>query len=242
MNIENQATILLKREKGILKASVVFLQEEWSILSNKLDDLHPEENKVLQSYTHIRRKLSYVLGRIAAKKAIQQLSDYPFLQHIWIDNGVFLFPIVRCAALENIQVSISHCDNIGVSIAFPESHPMGIDIEKMEISRLEVFSSQLTALEKLLLIEKTKNDIHGFTSLFGIKEALSKVIKTGMMIDFKLLEIDRLEILEHTLMASFKHFSQYKGFAFTSGQYVVSVVLPRKTDVDLGVLQQFFEK
>lgn len=53
--------------------------------------------------------------------------------------------------MQNIQVSISHCDAIGFSTAFPEAHPMGIDVEKISPDRTDVILSQITPTEQSLL-------------------------------------------------------------------------------------------
>lgn len=222
-------------------AYVAILQGELSELTLSINTLHPNEKAIYQAYQHNRRKESYLLGRLSAKEAILPLTNISSPKSIWIDTGVFQFPVVKCPNMSNIQVSISHCDNIGFSIAYPEAHPMGIDIEKIQEDRKETVLSQLTKNEQSLLAQKYKNTIPYYTALFSLKEALSKVIRTGMMLDFKFLEVDNITINKQVLDCTFTHFGQYKGVAYSNGAYVFSIVLPKRTKVDFSQLWKGLE-
>ena len=206
-----------------------------------LDRLHPNEQLVYRNYHYNQRKTSYLLGRLSAKQAILPLINISSPKSIWIDRGVFQFPIVKCPNNSNIQVSISHCDRIGFSIAYPEAHPMGIDVEKINADNRTTVLSQLTQKEQLLLTQKNNNSIATYTTLFSIKEALSKVIRTGMMLDFKFLEIDSIKIVQQTMECTFTHFGQYKAVAYFKNDYVFSIVLPKRTKTQLKLAWQMLE-
>lgn len=49
-----------------------------------------------------------------------------------------------------------------------------------------------------------------YTLLWNIKESLSKIIKTGLMIDFKILELESIELENGYHVGYFKNFPQYK--------------------------------
>jgi 4'-phosphopantetheinyl transferase len=231
--------ILLIREKQEFQACIACIQGGLKEGILHLEKLHPNEKSIFNAYRDDRRKESYLLGRLTAKRAILELSNISSSKSIWIDKGVFQFPIVKGANLQNIQVSISHCDTIGFSIAYPEAHPMGIDVEKVHSDRSAEVLSQLTNEEKLLL--KDNANISGYTAIFSIKEALSKVIRTGMMLDFKFFEIEAIKETQQILECTFTHFGQYKAFAFFKRGYVFSIVLPKRTNVQLDKLWQMID-
>ena len=234
--------IELIRDKQDFSANVSFIQGALPDLLLYLDKLHSEEEAVYNSYQHKRRKESYLLGRLSAKEAVLSLTNINQPKSIWIDTGVFQFPIVKCPSLSNVQVSISHCDTIGFSIAYPEAHPMGIDVERIQTDRMALILSQLTDNEKLLLTQQNKNNITSCTALFSIKEALSKIIRTGMMLDFKFLEVDTFSQNKKVVECTFTHFGQYRAFAYSIGNYVFSLVLPKRTSVNLIQVWKMLEE
>ena len=223
--------IVLNRKNQQFCAGVGMTKGELVSNSYYSNLLHPKEKNVLNNYKYHLRKESYLLGRLSAKQAIAAMVGNNYPQSIFIDTGIFQFPVVRCPNMQNIQVSISHCDQIGFSIAFPEEHPMGIDVEKISIDKVNVVLSQLTEDEKKDL--KTYNNIKGFTALFSAKEALSKILRTGMMLDFKFLETEILKPKTNILECTFKHFGQYKALIYVQNEYVFSIALPKKTNVNL---------
>lgn len=232
--IINSTAISLIREKKQFQAGIALVT---GILKEAeyLDKLHFEELKIINGYSHERRKTSYLLGRLAAKQAICQIYPNKQQKKIWIDTGIFSFPIVRGMNVQNIQVSISHRDKIGFSIAYPESHPMGLDVEHIHEKRKEIILDQLTVYEQNLLKGNAANIVN-FTAFFSIKEALSKILRTGMMLDFKFLEIATFQKREQVLECTYTHFGQYKAYAFIKNNYVFSIALPKRTTVELATV------
>ena len=213
--------------------SVAFVRNE--ILNNtSLENLlHDAELKYLDELTYERRKRSYTLGRLSAKLALETLTHQTPATSIHIESGVFGFPIVRGSRVKNTQVSITHSGPLGVSIAFEEKHPMGIDLEKIRPDNNKVILNQISQEERLLLQGIDKFNFEGFTSIWCAKEALSKILKTGMMINFSFLEIDHVEIGLKTITCEFKNFGQYKALCYTNEMYAIALVLPKKTSVNL---------
>lgn len=234
--------IPLIREKQQFQACLALTQGAIKEGKLQLEKLHPNEKAIYQGYKYKRRKESYLLGRLSAKQAVLGLTGVSSYKSIWIDRGVFQFPVVKGVTGQNIQVSISHCDIIGFSIAYPEAHPMGVDIERIDSERKETVLSQLTNKEKLLLQHKAKDDIIAFTAIFSIKEALSKILRTGMMLEFKFLEVAEIKIIHQTIACTFTHFGQYKAVAYIKNDYVFSIALPKRTKVQLGKVWQMLDK
>lgn len=226
----------LFRNKQKFKACIALIQGKLDELSCHTEMLHTNEKLHYNLFENDRKKESYLLGRLSAKHAVINCIGKINPDSICIENGVFQFPVIKCVKVQNIQVSIAHCDGIGISIAFPEEHPMSIDIEMINCDSEDEILSQVSYKEKSLLRNIDLDNITGFTSIWSIKESLSKVIKTGMMIDFELLEIDSVNFKNDVLESTFKNFGQYKCFTFINKQFVISIISPKKTSVDFKSL------
>lgn len=224
--------IVLQREKKNFLASFCVINEGLPNLLKNIQLLHPNETNYYNTLKYDRRKSSYLLGRIAAKKAIIELIGDD-IQSIFIDFGIFQFPIVKSSKNHNIQICISHCDNIGIVLAFPEDHPLGIDIEKIQEDPVVAIKNQLTDLELDLIVESQITSAIGYMVFWTVKEALSKIFKTGMTMDFKVLEIKSLKKEGLVYLTTFSHCAQYKAISYHCGKYICSIVLPKNTNPNL---------
>jgi 4'-phosphopantetheinyl transferase len=233
--------IILKRQEGDFRAAFCLLRGDLPFLEDRLRVLHPTEKAHYESLKFGRRKQSYLLGRIAAKTAVSTLLQINDPASFYIGFGVFNFPVVK-GLRGNTQVSISHCDDTGIALAFPEEHPMGLDIEEISDRRLDAIESQLSGEEKKLLQDCGVSPATGFTLAWTIKEALSKVLKTGLTVDFKILEINSIKSSGAAYTSTFRYYDQYKAISCHSGDYACSVILPRKTTADLDPFFACFAK
>ena len=92
--------------------------------------LHPQEHNYFNSLTFEKRIRSYLMGRIIAKHVVAALIGKKSLTNIIIQSGSYTQPII-VSNKPNIQVNITHCDDFGAALAFPEAHPMRIDLERL---------------------------------------------------------------------------------------------------------------
>lgn len=230
-----QQRLTLKRGSRTIDCGIGLATGALQACLAHLDALHPQERNVLENYRYDVRKLQYLLGRLASKNAIQVLNSQVFPADIWIDFGIFQFPVVKGGVTSNVQVSISHTDLVGLALAFPEEHPMGVDLEVVEPKNLELLKTQMTKDELQLLTPYAKEPF--LFALFGMKEALSKILRTGMMFPFHFLELEDLEVSGDFFLAKFKHFRQYQGISYFRNGLVCSLALPRRTEVDLVALK-----
>lgn len=233
--------ISLKRKNREFIGGYGLLNQELSELNAYSSMLHPKEKEYLDTLKYDRRKLSYFLGRIACKQAISKITmQSP--SSIFIDFGIFQFPVVKYVYDSNVQVSISHCETIGLALAFPEEHPLGIDIEKIDVSRIAAIESQMTDREKQMVSQIAQPISVTYMMLWTIKEGLAKIFKTGLMTDFKFYEIQSIIPNENSFVSIFTHHGQYKAYSHLIGNYVCSVVFPKNTTIDLtglsGALHQ----
>lgn len=199
---------------------------------------HLEERKRFETYQFPERRKSYIMGRYAAKKAIvKAVNDSSiFLEEIWISEGIFHFPVVVNPKVQNLRVSISHSGSYAAAIAFPEQHPMAIDIEMLDRFRdkekIEAIRTQMTShdLSLLEVYPQQTNEILGL--LWTAKEALSKVLMTGLMTSFTLYEINSINYNSSYFISSFTHFPQYKAITFfVHNSVICTIVIPKKSSL-----------
>jgi len=221
----------LKRPHSLFKAYLCISMLSLSdLMGEKNKFLHPVEREYLDSLSFKRRQKSFLIGRYCAKQALSAYFNESNMSDILINNGVFKHPTVQYVSKENIQISISHSNECGGAIAFPEEHPMAIDIEKIDQKKTEVIKSQCTIEELNLIKSLAAADITQLTILWTVKEALSKVLKCGMMSPFTIFEINHTRSESDYFVFGFKNFSQYKCISFIIEKFAFSIILPKKTE------------
>jgi len=226
--------ILLKRKEICFKAGFCFVNKNLEDLKKEMYILQPEETQYYKKVKCDKRRESYLLGRFAAKIAIRQILKQKIDYNTFsIGYGVFQFPIVKYIKDQRINVSISHCNSKGIALAFPEEHPMGIDIEKIEEDKVSSIKDLISNGEYKDINSCLLSKQEGTILIWTIKESLSKVLKTGLMVDFKILEIKYLQKRGEEYINEFKYFFQYKAVSRLIGGYMISIVLPKNTDCNL---------
>ncbi|UJF34773.1 4'-phosphopantetheinyl transferase family protein [Paenibacillus hexagrammi] len=227
--------ILLTRQENTYKGSLCCCYfQSMAEFERIIPYLHAEERDYLDTLTFEKRRRSFLLGRFAAKQAAAALTDEEKLENIHIQSGIFDQPILT-SAKPNIQVSITHCNDYGAAIAFPEAHPMGIDVEKIDDQKRSAFESQITMAEKENINDLPISLDTALTLLWSAKEALSKVLKTGLTTSFKIFEVSKIEVHDDHFICFYKNFKQYKAIAFTVGSYICAITCPLKTDMCLDM-------
>lgn len=233
LNYVKKNKLIFERKDEHFHVGICVMHQSLSELEQRIDLLHPDERTYLQGLIYDRRRLSYLLGRISGKWAISHAISIKSLSSFSINTGVFQFPVVKNLSCPNIQVSISHCEEHGVALAFPEEHPLGIDIEKVDDEKIKTIRDLFTYDEHSLFGESDLSEGERCTLLWTIKESLSKVLRTGLTLDFKILEIDKIDKNEHAYCGKFKNFIQYKSYAFIINNFCYSVVMPGKSETDI---------
>lgn len=230
--------LVLSRHISDFEGACCFVKATLEELRDYLWMLHETEIAFYRSLKYDNRKASYLLGRIAAKNAVSLIMDHSEPDAIIVEAGIFDFPVIRQNTNHNIQVSISHCDEVGIALAFPEAHPMAIDIERADHCKSEAMKSQITENEIQLISTYQLPERIACTILWTIKEALSKVLRTGLMIDYKILEVNSMRLAGTVFESTFLYFGQYKAVSLVCGEYVCTLVLPQRTGTNLTELQK----
>jgi 4'-phosphopantetheinyl transferase len=191
--------------------------------------LHPRELAQYDKFSVPRRRSSFLLGRYVAKQALGALLRESALDRIEIAPGVFTQPVVKFPTPEPVGVSITHAGDLACALAYPQIHPMGIDVERLDGKNLQAMKSQMLAGELNAGIMSEASELICCTILWTAKEALSKVLACGMMCPFTLMETVELRSDAWGYGGHFRHFGQYKFHAWMVHDHVLSVVLPKWT-------------
>ncbi|GAX59129.1 phosphopantetheinyl transferase [Candidatus Scalindua japonica] len=226
-------SLCVENEKVTACLAGIHSREYTNVLKNVKDILHPEELDYFSGLKYERRKLSYLLGRYAAKVAASDYLNDKKLTKIEIFSGLFNQPVVRHLSFDTPDVTISHCDDIAVAIAFSPCKIMGLDIEYIAEEKLSVFETQLTESEKHMTSKEFDTVAAGAVCIWTIKEALSKAIKCGFTVPFKILELKKITpVNDSAYLSEFKNFKQYKSISVIFYPYILSIVLPCKMMVN----------
>lgn len=177
----------------------------------------------------VEKQASFINGRYVAKHCLQHIFPTQNLPDILIDNGIFGQPMIVNDA--ELNLSISHTGESSCCIIFPRAHPMGIDIQQINEENNQAIQSQLTPTESSLLQVENLN-----SHLWSGKEALSKILQTGLMVPLSILEVDKIISCENYFISYFKNFPQYKSFSFYWKQNICAIALPANTHIDMQIL------
>ena len=201
--------------------------------------LHPLERKQIAAFGSARRRAHYLAGRSVAKQALVRLLlsrrekglalGWDQFSRIHIVNGVLGQPVLRQPEKSGIGVSIAHSDHIAAALAFDEASPMAVDVERVDGKHIDTIWGQLTARERELVSEfKDKGNL--CTALWTVKEALAKVLRTGLAsLRLSVYEVKRCQCKHAVVVTHFCRIPAYSAVSFflpCSGSWC-SLVLPR---------------
>jgi 4'-phosphopantetheinyl transferase len=181
-----------------------------------------------------QRQTQYFLGRLVGKEAISLYLNEKNKQSMEISSGVFQQPFVRYCAFDTPALTLSHSSDFAIAIAYEPGHIMGVDVEQIDLAKTEIFKGSLTDHERSLAARALVGPGLVCNVLWTIKEALSKAIKCGMTIPLEILEVEQLERQsDGSFLSHFKHFGQYKAYSWLLPGFVLSITLPKKTELQL---------
>jgi 4'-phosphopantetheinyl transferase len=196
--------------------------------STATDGLSLPEQKRYEAFSSPARKIGFLNGRLSAKSALANLVPTAALSDIEIYNGVMEQPLIRAAQYHGFQVGISHTGAVAMAVAYPEAHPVAVDIERVRLSATNAVASHLSESEVALLADL--NMACGHTLFWSVRESVSKMLKTGMMANPLFYQIKDVQpLFTDVFDVSFVHLFQYKAVCFVVDDYVVSVCFPKKS-------------
>lgn len=231
-----KCSLELRREDQQLNGILVFAFSDQAYSVDELADavLSGNEAAYFSTLRHPVRQMSYLLGRYAAKLALSELFSEQDFRAIEIMRGVFEQPTVQYVRNPGYGVTISHSGSVAVALAYPAGHPMGVDIERHDPSRYQTILSQLTANEAALVEARLYDKSEMATGIWTAKEALAKVLTTGLMTPFHIYELAEVRLIgRENWEGLFQNFAQYKVCVWLGSAYGFAVVSPRRTAIVL---------
>lgn len=201
--------------------------------------LHPGELARAQAMAFPVRRAAFLLGRIAAKRALAGALGAAPVSEIAVEEGVFGQPIVAGPGRLPC-IGIAHTGDWAAALAYDPRHPMGIDLESEDPTRSDAIRSQATVGELALLARLRLPEPSACTLLWTVKEALGKALTTGLMCPLWVYEVDAIAGEAGFQAASFAHFKQYRALSFMLAPGIrCAVALPRRSLVltDMAALQ-----
>jgi 4'-phosphopantetheinyl transferase len=225
-----QITLLREDFGGSAAIAWVKMTDYATLARHSGEFLHPREIEVFNAFEVHKRQASYLLGRFTAKSALAEYWGPGFAAPaVAIAAGVFNQPVIECNPGRPAGVSISHSDHLACSLAFPEVHPMAIDVEEVDASRTHIMLTQMGPHELDLAVAQCADINLAVTLLWTAKEALSKALRCGLTCPCELLETSQLEKERDYYVGYFKNFVQYKAMSWLTGRSVITLVLPKRT-------------
>lgn len=219
-------TLNIQRTNSSFKACLATSHQTLANLQCLKDTfLHPDERNYFNTLTAAKRQHSYLHGRYTAKQAVASYTGY-MPASFKISAGVFQQPVLP---ITNVQLSLSHTDEWCIAVVFPETHPMGVDVELISPAIYETTDEIISTHERTLF---NVLDAGYLSLLWTIKEALSKTIRTGLMTPLQIYEVSEVFYKDGIFEAHFKNFAQYKCLSWIAGDHAWSVVLPKNSMID----------
>lgn len=200
---ENELTL---RNPDIATVSVVQCRcfHDCGDLAGKL--LSMSELERYKDFGSEKRRRQSLIGRIAAKNALMQLTKEWRPNEICIVNTQEGYPVIdNCS---DYAVSISHSGNYAAAVAFKKDISCGIDLEYINPEKIR-------ALKRLsLLNEPVENDEKSMTIAWCMKESLGKALLCGLNDALEAFRIRHFQKNSNcTYQAEYTHHQQYVGVA-----------------------------
>ena len=204
------------------------------------DALAPEEflseNEKLQAagLQFPAKKESFLLGRLAAKRALGALIKEPDLRQIVIRAGIYGQPLVQHPRAGAVQVTVSHSHGLAVALAFPAAYPMGIDLETVSAVSAATILGELQAspAELAWLVAAGVDEATACCVLWTAREALGKSMQVGINSPLGILALGEIRNAAAGNWAGrYLNFPQCRCLSQAWDGRVLSLALPR--DVEL---------
>jgi phosphopantetheinyl transferase len=208
---------------------------EQRIFFAAVDALAPEEflseseKERAAGFQFAAKKQSFLLGRLAAKRALGALLDEPDLRQIVIRAGIYGQPIVEHPRAGAAQVSLSHSQGLAVALAFPAEFPMGIDLETAAAVSAATILGELEAspAELTWLVGSGVDEATACCVLWTAREALGKALKIGLNSPLGILSLSEIQADgEGSWIGRYRDFPRCQCLAQAKDGRVLTLAMP----------------
>ncbi len=218
----------LAREDGADAAALVLWRGPDELVARDLE-LHPDELERLSTMRHAGRRRDFAVGRDVARRAVAELAGAHDPRSSPVPAGVFGQPVLAGPAAPHLDVSIGHSAGLTGAVAFPRTHPLGLDIEHMDSERCATIAAHASADEHELIGALELDEVEALTRLWTAKEALSKVLRTGLTLELEQYAITSAQRDGECVRFEFALFRQYAAETLAGRTHCLGLCLPRRT-------------
>lgn len=185
MNFNKYLSICSKRFDFYYGIKNINHKQEYVDYEN-ISILNEKEKEIYFSFKINKRKVDWLAGRIATKKAFLNFYNNFSVNEITILNREDRSPYI--VEFPSIYVTISHTEDI--AIALISTNKLGVDIEKispinMAISKYFFSKNELDKIQNMLSNEEKLKLLYKYWTR---KEAIAKYLKLGMNLNFKFID------------------------------------------------------
>ena len=147
-----------------------------------LDFLSADEKEKLDGFQFTGKRQSFLLGRLAAKRALGSLLEEPDLRKIEIRTGIYGQPLVGHPRAGSAEVTVSHSQGLAVALAYHPAYPLGIDLETVAAVSAATVIGELGAspAEFTWLATGGVDEATACCILWTAREALGKALRIGL--------------------------------------------------------------
>ena len=174
------------------------------------------------------RQSEFFLSRLLTKDLVRRFYVEKAWHEIEVANSVFGQPVLCDTGCgHNLRISIAHKKELTGSLVFDAEHPLALDIEQMQYppSLLRTMEAdELQALDKMGL-----SAMHAWSA----REALSKVLGCGITVDMRFFKTTNWEQYDNFYTGEYAHFLQYRFVGFIVNEHIVTLALPRNSDIEI---------
>lgn len=220
--------LALAREDATDVAALVLWRGPDELVASELE-LHPDELHRLRAMRHPGRRRDFAVGRHVARRAVAELIGTHDPRSSPIPAGVFGQPVLAGPAAPHLDVSIGHSGGLVGAVAFPRTHPLGLDIERTDEERCATIAMHASARERELIGALGLDELEALTCLWTAKEALSKALRTGLTLELERYAIASAHRDGERVRFEFALFRQYAAETLAGRTHCLGVCLPRRT-------------
>jgi 4'-phosphopantetheinyl transferase len=198
------------------------------------DFLGEDEKLQFAGFQFAAKKDSFLLGRLAAKRALGALINEPDLRRIEIRAGVYGQPLIEHPRAGRADVAVSHSHGLAVALAFPAAYPMGIDLETVAAASAATILGEMQAspAELAWLVSSGVDEATACFVLWTAREALGKALKIGINSPLGILALAEIQAAgERKWAGRYLNFPQCRCLSQARGDRVLSLALPKDAEL-----------
>jgi phosphopantetheinyl transferase len=200
------------------------------------DEFLSEDEKLqFAGFQFAAKKEGFLLGRLAAKRALGALLPEPDLRRIEIRAGIYGQPLIEHPRAGHADVTVSHSHGLAVALAFPAAYPMGIDLETVAAASAGTILGEMQAspAELAWLVSSGVDDATACFVLWTAREALGKALKIGINSPLGILALAEIQAVgEKKWAGRYLNFPQCRCLSQAQGDRVLSLALPKDVALD----------